>query len=131
MDEIMRQLKNITSALGVLKISENKEKGKETVEAVTAPGQSLFVPPLSFFKPLPDNFKFTKASNFSTSFKVPKTDRLDFSSLEKKTILPEKRKSQFATQRSNTGTTTDYQGIQTSKEGAINLYQLSPRSVTP
>ncbi|POS82870.1 hypothetical protein EPUL_006115, partial [Erysiphe pulchra] len=85
MDEIMSQLKNITSALGELKTSENKGKGKETVEAIAAPGQSLFVPPKAptFFKPLPDNFKFAEASNSSTSFKVPKTDRLDFSSLKK------------------------------------------------
>ncbi|RKF62393.1 hypothetical protein OnM2_033110 [Erysiphe neolycopersici] len=65
MDEIMSQLKNITSVLGELKTSENKGKGNETAEAVTAPGQSLFIPPKAptFFKPLPDNFKFTEASN--------------------------------------------------------------------
>ncbi|RKF57121.1 hypothetical protein OnM2_076018 [Erysiphe neolycopersici] len=128
-------IENITSALGDLKTSEDKGKIKETVEeAVTVRSQSLFVPPKAstFFRPLPDNFKFAKASNSSTSSKAPKSDRLDSSSLRGgKTILPEKRKSQFAAPRSVTGTTTDYQGIQTSKEGAINLYQLSPRSVAP
>ncbi|RKF62395.1 hypothetical protein OnM2_033111 [Erysiphe neolycopersici] len=55
MDEIMSQLKNITSVLGELKASESKGKGNEAAEAVTAPGQSLFIPPKAptFFKPLP------------------------------------------------------------------------------
>ncbi|RKF65887.1 hypothetical protein OnM2_001001 [Erysiphe neolycopersici] len=133
MDEIMGQLKNITSALSDLKINQDKRKEKETVEEVeTAPSQSLFAPskPSTFFKPISDKFNFAEASNPSTSFKIPKTERLDFSSLRETTTLPEKRKSQFAKQRSSTGNTSEYQGIQTSKEGAINLYQLPPSNIT-
>ncbi|KHJ30725.1 hypothetical protein EV44_g3588 [Erysiphe necator] len=133
MDEIMGQLKNIISALSVLKTNQDKGKGKETVEeVVTAPSQSLFAPskPSTFFKPISDKFNLAEALNSSTSFKIPKTKRLDFSSLRETTTLPEKRKSQFAKQRLSTGKTTEYQGIHTSKEGAINLYQLPPSNVT-
>ncbi|KAI6245036.1 hypothetical protein HI914_07092 [Erysiphe necator] len=53
MDEIMGQLKNITSALSDLKTNQDKGKGKETVEeVVTVPSQSPFAPskPSTFFK---------------------------------------------------------------------------------
>ncbi|KAI6248147.1 hypothetical protein HI914_03757 [Erysiphe necator] len=109
MDELMGQLKNITSALSDLKTNQDKGKEKESVEeVVTASSQSLFAPskPSSLFKPIFDKFNFAEVSNPSTSFKIPKTERLDFSPLKETITLPEKRKSLFAKQRSSLGNTT-------------------------